>query len=152
MKKVIIMFGEMGAGKNYHGTQLAKLTGYEFFDGDTVATPEMIARVAKFRPLTRDIVERYVEVLSNAIADKMEHCENLIVAQALYLDEDRKSLALFLTCLGYEVEFEWVRTTFWRNARQLLSRPNGWRWVLYWLINKPFFQKPTHEYEECHGE
>lgn len=28
------------------------------------------------------------------------------------------------------------------EIRQLRSRPEGWRWVKYWLLNKPFFQRP----------
>lgn len=146
MKKVIILFGEMGSGKNYWGDLLSKQTGYEFFDGDGVIPHKMAAKIAKFQSLTRDMIEDYMDVLSNTLVDKMDHCQNLIVAQALYCDADRKALALFLSSLGYQVEFFWIRPSFWQNAKQLLTRPNGWQWVRYWLFNKPWFQKPTHQY------
>lgn len=147
MKKIIILFGEMGAGKNYWGEKLAKEFGYSFFDGDTVVTPEMLERVSKFKSLTRDMITKYVNHLANEIADRAAESTGLIVAQALYSDQDRQFLKTFLQCLDYDVSFKWIRAPFWRNFKQIYSRPNGFRWVLYWLMNKPFFQKPTHNFD-----
>lgn len=145
MKTIYILFGEMGGGKNYHGERLAKIEGYSFFDGDDVVPPEMLEKVKNFEPLTREIVQNYISVLANAIADRAEDesVPGLVVAQALYFDEDRLFLESFLNCLGFKVKFIWVRARFWRNLKQIYSRPKGLRWVLYWLMNKPFFQKPT---------
>lgn len=145
MKKVTIMFGEMGSGKTYLGTRFAKANGAVFFDGDSVVPPEMAEKVSAFKPLTRDILDRYLDILFDEIADRAAKCEHLVVAQALYSDQDRKDLELFLISMAYEVEFIWIRTGFFRNLRQLLSRPNGWRWVGYWLMNKPWFRWPTHK-------
>jgi hypothetical protein len=96
MKTVTIFFGEMGCGKTYCASRYAERHGFQFFEGDSVVTPRMLERVQKFKPLTRDIVEEYVGVLSNAIADQMNDCDNLVVSQALYLNEDRVSIKLFL--------------------------------------------------------
>src|ERR1700722_9035692 len=115
MKNVIILFGEMGGGKNFWGERLAKDLGYTFFDGDTVVTQEILERVQKFKPLNRQMVERYISHLCDEIADRMERPSGLVVAQALYFDEDRKALELFLRSLGYNVRFKWIRPTFWRN-------------------------------------
>ncbi len=153
MKEIKILFGEMGAGKNYWGEFLTKRinedrnVNYVFLDGDTVATPEMLARVGKFKPLTREMIEDFINVLLMAIMDRAKPADGLVVAQALYFDEDRDFLEMLLSSLGYKVEFYWVKPPFWRNLVQLFSRKNGIRWIIYWLMNKPFFQKPTHKHQ-----
>lgn len=146
MKEVTILFGEMGGGKNYHGERLSFILNLPFFDGDEVVTSEMLEKVTKFKPLTREMIINYVNVLANAIADRAEP-NGLIVAQALYFDEDRLFLQKFLSCLGYKVKFIWIKTPFWRNLKQIYSRKNGLRWSIFWLLNKPYFQKPTHEHD-----
>lgn len=148
MKTVYIFFGEMGCGKSYCGSRYAEGQGFKFFEGDSVLTPRMLARVSKFKSVNEEILQEYMDVLADAIADQMEDCDNLVVSQAFYRDEDRKSMITFLECLGYQVKMWWVRTRTWRNIENLFTRPNGWKWFLYWLINKPFFQKPTHPYQE----
>jgi len=150
MKKITIFFGEMGCGKTYCGSNYAKRHGFEFFEGDSVVTPRMIEKVSKFKPLTRDIIEEYIDILCNAIADKAEKMTDspvLIVSQALYINEDRESVKIFLESLGYEVRFWLVKVPLWRNIQNLLSRKDGWKWVYYWLINKPFFQNPKHDHQ-----
>lgn len=147
MKTVYILFGEMGCGKTYCGSRYAERHDIKFFDGDSVLTPRMLEKVSKFRPITRDILEEYMDVLSDAIADQMVHCDQLVVSQALYSNEDRRSLQIFLECLGYRVRMWWVRVPLWRNLQNLLTRQDGWKWVMYWLFSKPFFQKPTHDHQ-----
>lgn len=146
MKTVYILFGEMGCGKTYVGSRYAKRHDMKFFDGDSVITPRMLEKVSQFKPIPRDILEEYIDKLFNAIADQMENTEYLVVSQALYLDEDRFELLKFLESNGIRVRMWWVQCPWHRNIRNLLTRPNGWKWVFYWLINKPFFQKPTHDY------
>jgi gluconate kinase len=146
MKTVYLLFGEMGCGKTYCGSRYAETHSFKFFDGDSVVTARMMNKIINFKPLTRDMIEEYMDVLSDAIADQMIDCEYLVVSQALYSDEDRRSLKLFLESLGYQVRMWLIKVPLWRNVQNLLTRKNGWKWVLYWLFNKPFFQKPTHEY------
>jgi len=150
MKKITIFFGEMGCGKTYCGSSYAERHGFEFFEGDSVVPPRMLEKVLQFKPLTQDIVEEYMDILSNAIADraeKMVTSPTLIVSQAMYRNEDRESMKNFLESLGYEVRFWWVKVPLWRNVKNLLTRKDGWKWVYYWLINKPFFQSPKHEHD-----
>ena len=147
MKTVYILFGEMGCGKTYVGSRYAEKHGFKFFEGDSVITPRMLERVSKFKAISEDILEEYMDVLADAIADQMADTDHLVVSQAFYRDEDRQSMITFLQCLGYQVRMWWVRVSFWQNVRNLLTRDNGWKWTLYWLINKPFFQKPTHEHD-----
>jgi shikimate kinase len=147
MKTVYILFGEMGCGKTYRGSRFAEGRGVRFFDGDSVITPKMLEKVSQFKAIPRQILEEYIDVLSESIAKELETCDELVVSQALYMDSDRKNLKVFLECLGYEVRMWWVRVPLWRNVQNLLTRQNGWRWILYWLLNKPFFQKPTHDHD-----
>lgn len=147
MKTVYILFGEMGCGKTYCGSRYAKRHGFKFFDGDSVITPRMLERVSKFKAISEDILEEYMDVLADSIADQMVDNDHLVVSQALYRNEDRESLKIFLECLGYQVRMWWVQVSFWRNFQNLLTRKDGWKWALYWLINKPFFQKPTHDHQ-----
>jgi gluconate kinase len=144
MTNITILFGEMGAGKNYWGELLAKEENATFFDGDTVATEEMRDRVAKFYPLNKQIIEEYINVLLAAIVMKADDLGNLVVAQALYNNDDRLFIEEMLRGEGFKVYFVWIQTSFWRNLKQLYSRPRGFWWVIYWLMNKPYFEKPTH--------
>lgn len=144
MKTVYILFGEMGGGKNYHGEKFSFHWGMEFLDGDTLVPEEMMERVAAFKPLSPEIVEDYV---TNHLAPAILNRSSVIVAQALYMDKHRLFLRDFLTTHGYEVIFYWVKPKFWNNLKQIYSRPKGLKWVLYWLMNKPFFQKPTHDHQ-----
>lgn len=151
MKTVYIFFGEMGCGKSYCAKQFAERHDFEFFEGDSVVTPKMLERVLKFKPLTEDMIEEYMDVLTEAIANKMESTDYLVVSQALYRNINREDLLSFLESLGYQVRMWWVRVSWWRNIKNLLTRPNGWGWIYYWLINKPFFQKPTHEHQNYYN-
>lgn len=147
MKTVTIFFGEMGCGKSFCALAYAKRHGFKFFEGDNVVTARMLSKVKSFKPIPLDALKEYVEVLAQAIDDQAQNCDNLIVAQALYLDNHRQYIRLFLEEHGYQVRFWLVKTHWWRNVRNLLSRPQGWKWVYYWLMNKPFFETPTHKYK-----
>ncbi len=147
MKHIIILFGEMGCGKNYWGERIAKDLGYVFYDGDLAAPPEIVEKVSRFEALNRELILRFVRELCTVIIEKAPATERgLVVAQALYFDQDRKYVSDLLTGLGYQVTFQWVRPPFWRNLRQIYSRPQGTLWVWYWLRNKSWFEKPTHDY------
>lgn len=91
------------------------------------------------------MVHHYVSrILAPEIMERGKY--GLIVAQALYTNADRVFLKKYLELHGFNVSFFWVKSSFWRNLKQIYSRPRGLRWVLYWLLNKPFFEKPSHNY------
>lgn len=146
MKTIIVMFGEMGSGKNYHGTKLAKERGYEFLDGDDLLPQEMKDKVANFKPLDRESITQFVNNLGVECMNKLKYSNGLVLAQALYSDSDRKLLASMIRVQGISVQFVWVKPSFAQNIKQIYSRKDGFKWALYWLINKPFFKKPTHFY------
>ena len=144
MKTVYILFGEMGSGKNYHGEKLSMNMGVEFLDGDTLLPEEMIERVSTFKPLSPEMIDNYI---TNHLAPAILNRSELVLAQALYMDKHRLFLRDFLEDQGYTVVFYWVKPKFWNNLKQIYSRPKGFKWVLYWLMNKPFFQKPSHDHQ-----
>lgn len=151
MKKTIfLLFGEMGCGKTHHGRKMAlnrTRAGYHarFWDADEAATPDMIECICSFKPMNRDMIMAYVNILKTAIVRKAEETDSdLIVSQALYVDEHRQQLIDHLERLGYIVNPYWVRCSFLTNAKRLLSRGRGRGWLYYWLVNKPFFQRPKH--------
>lgn len=141
-KEITILYGEMGSGKSYRAKMFAESFDMEFLEGDSLATPELIARVSEFRFLSRAVLDDFVHrALFEGIVVAAEKSErNLMVAQALYSRASRDRLQLQLEERGYKVYFHCVRTPIWRNFRQILTRPRGWRWALYWIMSKPFFQ------------
>lgn len=147
MKTIYIFFGEMGCGKTYCASRFAERNGFKFFEGDSVVTPEMLKRVEKFRPIPRHVLDEYLDVLADSIAEEAETTDNLVVSQALYIDEDRESIRIFLEALGYRVKMIWVRVKWHRNIQNLFTRKDGWKWFCYWLLNKPFFQKPKYSHD-----
>ena len=147
MSEVIILFGEMGSGKNYWGSKIAKKKGYLFVDGDDFILPEMLDVVKRFRPIPEELLNAFVIRLSNEIAELAKSHKGIVLAQALYFNKDRKFVARQLRKQGHTVKFKWVKVPAFRNMKQLFSRPLGTAWILYWLLNKPWFENPTHEYE-----
>lgn len=150
----------MGSGKNYLGSKLATELDIPFFDGDTVIPPHdffvpidspfLLWPIKKvgFKPFHRSKISHYSRfILGPAIVEEANGSD-LVIAQGLYFDDDRKFLIDYLQEQGYEVQFYLVSVPFWRNIKQLFYR-NGIGWVIYWLLTTLFFQKPTHNYIQC---
>lgn len=151
-KEIIICFGEMGSGKSYWAKQIAKDLGYDFFEGDDAVPSEMAAKVSAFKFIPREMIEDFVWILSTHISHHTALSEKgLVVSQALYTNKDRLLLKSILEKHGYKITFYWIRTTFFKNLTQICHRPRGFRWALYWLMSKPWFEKPTHETIEWGG-
>lgn len=153
-RTIHIFIGEMGVGKSYLAKKFAELNDYPFYEGDDAIPLEMSERVRKWLPLSRDMVRRFVEWnLTDEIKNFIERnpqASNVVVCQALY--NDRHRLALFRNLhfwpyWGRTPEFNkirWyhVKAPFLQHCKQLLSRKNGFRWLIYGLLNKLGFQKP----------
>lgn len=140
-KTVILLYGEMGAGKNYQGSRLADALGFSFLDGDDALPSELVERVRSFKPLTPKQLDAFIQGNLFEAITQSSHPTGIVVAQALYLRSHRSALIERLRQHGFNVESRRIRVPFWQNVRQLWSRPNGAKWVAYWLLNKPFFQK-----------
>lgn len=152
--KIHIFFGEMGAGKTFLASRFAKDNNCYFLEGDSVCTQAIMERASRFESLTRQMVIDFVyDALCPAIiwraTTMIETKDNrdLVVAQALYFDHDRYYIKQMLETCGFEVVMHWVKVSWWRNIKQLWSRPRGMMWIYYWLINHFHFQKPSRVIE-----
>lgn len=144
--KATILFGEMGSGKSYLGKRLATLRNVPFLEGDDLLPRAARARVEKFLPMSRGMVDAFVEDLIDSITSRRnrEFIDGVVVAQALYGNAHRKRVKEALEAAGFEVEMLYVSVSFFQNMRQLWTRRRALSWVLYWFFNHLFFQKPTH--------
>lgn len=145
---VHIFMGEIGAGKSYCGAQFANEHAFPFLEGDDFVPPEMAKKINLIIPPPEAVVANFVRHnLVQAIigfAKSNPSARAVVVSQALYRNKHRGILTSALTKAGFEVEFYWVKCGLLQHARQLFSRPKGLGWLWFWLINKPFFQPPTH--------
>jgi gluconate kinase len=147
-KKVVILFGEMGAGKNYYGERIAEKEGLPFYDGDSCIPARMLEYTSAFKPIPRLVLVDYIDnyLLPEIIERTNDSDDGIVVAQALYLDNDRQVILATLEEQAFDVEYYWVKTPRKQNIKQLYSRKNGMRWAMYYLMNTAFFEKPTHTY------
>ncbi len=145
--KVIILIGEMGSGKSHVGRLMAEDRGFEFIEGDELAGPEMAAAIRDLKRITYEMVDDLVERMANLVYSyKLRGFPGVVLSQALYREKHRRNLKFLLERANIEVTFLWVRVPFFQHVRQLLSRRGGPRWIFYWLLSKPFFQRPKHEH------
>lgn len=140
MNKVIIVYGEMGMGKNYVGERIAKHLNLQFVDGDSLLPPSMLEKVKKFKPFTTAEIDGFVN--DHLLPFVLKEAKvGLVIAQALYRQEHRNHITKQLVQAGIEVEFVLVAAnSLFTHLERLWSRPSGLLWMLYGLINKPFFQ------------
>lgn len=136
---IYIIFGEMGVGKNYIGEKLAEQLGCDFIDGDDVLPQHLKEKVDNFESFTLHEVNSFVRKnLIPHIRFQAESGKDIVVAQALYRSVHRDIISILLD----EVTWVYVNAPFFIHMKRLLSRKNGWSWVLLCLMSKPWFQKP----------
>lgn len=145
--KVILLFGEMGSGKSHIGRELSDKLGFHFIEGDSLANCAMQEAIRNLKVIKLEWVDELVEAIDEAVLlAELLLIDGVVVSQALYRDKHRQLLIERWKARGWEVEARWVRTQTIQHIKQLKSRPEGWRWVGYWLLSKPWFEKPNHEY------
>ena len=138
IKMLIIIFGEMGMGKNFVGECLAREMSIHFLDGDT-AIP------AGTRLLHKADVDRFVTYqLIPAIESSLKLHNDLIVAQALYFEEHRKQIENYFKYFT-SVKFIHVRATEKLQRERLLTREEGKE---FWLP----YRDRSHRHFSTQGE
>lgn len=159
MKKVIILFGEMGVGKNFVGSILASHLGLPFVDGDEMLPNDLAEKVENMSPLLKPEIDRFV--MNHLIPKTIRLARNsdgrgFVLAQALYLKEHRAELGRALKSAGIDFQYVYVKVNSLRDhVSRLFSRRKGFRWVIYGMMNKPFFQKPDGDilvFDNCGNE
>ena len=144
MSVVHIFFGEMGSGKSFQAKRFAQHEFMPRLEGDDLCSAEMVDLVSQFKPLSYSLVAELVDRLIMRMGELCETDDALVVSQALYFNDDRLRVSRELEALGHSVVWHWVRPGFFTNMKRLFGRPRGLRWIAYWLLNKPFFDRPTH--------
>ena len=109
---VVVVMGVAGVGKTTVGRQLSQQLRWTFLDGDTVHSPENIAKMARGTPLTEDDRRPWLESLRQAIAAWVEQDVNAVLASSLLKQAHR---AIVLT--GYEAH---VKLVYLQAAPSLL--------------------------------
>lgn len=138
MKKLYFVVGPMGCGKNYVGKRLADELGYPFIDGDAFVPTSMAKKVADFKFLNQQDIDNFVtEHLIPGVETAYDETLGLVVAQALYRAEHRQQIREHF---GNACQIVFVKTNLFTNLKRLLKRDQGFRWMLYGLCNRVFFQ------------
>lgn len=144
---IYLLFGEMGSGKNYIGELFADRFNCFFFDGDNVIPKEMKEKVDNFKFLGKKVINNYVDNHLIPAVRNMHRFGSVVVAQALYTRAYRRK---FVEAFGSEnVIMIHIRPeSLLCNLRFLWKRRRGFRWALYFLLSKPFFQRPKVDVHE----
>jgi gluconate kinase len=144
MNKVFFFFGEMGSGKSYTASRYAAKTPNAFYlEGDNYLPDYLLEKINKFEPISLDDLNDYVHhYLTPAIVEASKNNNLVCVAQAIYLNHHRKYIDSILKSYGLYVLWIYVKTPFISNLLNLMNRPNWFKWIMFFLKNKPFFQKP----------
>jgi len=146
---IYLVFGEMGIGKNFVGERLADKLKCYFVDGDQFLTAEMQAKVKAFKPLTKQDLDVFMRELVKGVAG-MYKGSDLVVAQALYRQEHRDWIKNELSKQNISTTFVWIPvSSLLTHIKRLWSR--SFKWVLYGMFNKLFFQKPTGSFLTIHN-
>lgn len=140
---ITIFFGEIGSDKQYLASRFSN-----HLNGDDFLPRSLKEDMAKFKKFSKYEMSSFVRIqLLDAILNKAKKSDsNIFVSQALYSDSDRIFLKESLELYKYKVGFVWVKPSFIKNFLNLLERKNSFKWILYWLRNKPLFEKPSHKH------
>jgi gluconate kinase len=148
---IFLLFGEMGVGKNYVGKRMARQLSCPFFDGDDAIPDQMMVKIERFKILSLGELDHYVhDHLIPAIRAQAFYESDIVVAQALYRRKHRKDIVR-------AIEHDWSLYDATRNKvvpvwlkppsllthiKRLLGRDHGFKWLVYALVTKLFFQRP----------
>lgn len=138
--RIVIVFGKMGSGKTTAGQILASQLGFDFCEGDNAVPDAMREKVKKFGDLDKSDIDCLVANLVANIESSMAQDKNIVVSQALYLNEHRKILQEKFS--KYNIEFVCINTPIEKQMAQLAVRENGEQWKKYAEKNDNHFQVP----------
>ncbi|MDR3492457.1 MAG: shikimate kinase [Gammaproteobacteria bacterium] len=94
MSNLIVLFGKIGAGKNFVGNILAEYFDFYFWDADEALTSEMLECIKLKQPFTPQMRNQLVNLMIEHISLLKSKYANIVVAQALYKEANRQSLRL----------------------------------------------------------
>ena len=110
---VIILMGAAGAGKTTVGRRLSEELRWTFLDGDTVHSPENIAKMARGTPLTDQDRRPWLQALRRSIVGWIETKTDAVLACSLLTPAYRSDVLA-----GYEPH---IKLVYLQASRQLLE-------------------------------
>ena len=150
MQQVFFFFGEAGAGKSYCAKRFAERHKLPFIEGDDfIPGPSIDERVKKFQILKPAEIQNFIHniLLPQVMSHTSLEGTDIVVSQAMYRNVDRIKFAdAIQEHTAYTVRWFLIKTPLLQHIKQILSRRYGLRWFAFWLLNKPFFQKPVHHH------
>ena len=90
---IIIVMGVAGSGKTTVGGLLARSTGFQFVDADTLHSPANVSKMSAGVPLTDDDRAPWLSAVRDRIVDAANRQEDLVVACSALKDTYRTFLA-----------------------------------------------------------
>ena len=90
---IIIVMGVAGSGKTTVGGLLARSTGFQFVDADTLHSPANVSKMSAGVPLTDDDRTPWLSAVRDRIVDAANRQEDLVVACSALKDTYRTFLA-----------------------------------------------------------
>lgn len=82
--QVIYLYGLTGAGKNYVGDLIGKLSTYQVFHADSILTEKMQAAIIQKQVFTPEMRDEYFKNVAEHILDLIKNHQKLVVTQATY--------------------------------------------------------------------
>jgi gluconate kinase len=90
---VLYFYGLAGAGKNYVGDLVGRLTGRHVYHADVDLTPDMRKAIAEKRPFTPEMRDEYYAIVADRILSLLKDHKALVVTQGTYKAQHRRYLA-----------------------------------------------------------
>ncbi|MGI6084241.1 MAG: shikimate kinase [Acetivibrionales bacterium] len=136
-KRLIVLFGKTGAGKNYVSEIFAKELGFYFYDADRDLTAEMKEAVAEGRVFTVEMRDRYLEKIIERTKELFASHTQIVLAQGLFKNKQRREL---LKAFPF-AEFVWVDAADGLIEQRIVER-NSSVTLEYALKINQMFEEP----------
>jgi gluconokinase len=117
-KRVIFLFGLVGAGKSYIASQIADTYGYYCHEGDDDLTPSMKEAIEFRLHFTDQMRADFFRILSEKILLLQKKHEYIVVSQGLYKNKHRQ----FLLETIPNLELVWVTASDSLIYERLMKR------------------------------
>jgi shikimate kinase len=91
-KRLIVLFGKTGAGKNYVGNIIAREYNYYFYDGDRDLTDKMKKTLEMKCFFSDDMREEFNNVLIEKINDLLQNHSKIVFSQAFFKKRYREKI------------------------------------------------------------
>ncbi len=92
MNKLIVLFGNSGAGKSYIADILTKKFGYFSYNGDAALPKDMKEKILERSNVTTDMRRRFVKNITDEIKNLAKTHDDIVLHQALIKEHMREQI------------------------------------------------------------